>query len=333
MTRREEVISWRLFVLNWIPLGILAIALAASLAFTDFSLGLGGVAFSSSFVGCYAGVAWYNAKAPHRRDPQVVFTLGAIAQIVLTTMLATPLSYFAASFAFPMQDATLLTIDRMLGFDGRSYLSFVNDHPMLAAWLHAGYRMIAWPVFAIPIILAGAHRYGRMQEFILAFALALSVTILISVFVPALGIFSLGAGPEAYPNIPPVAYLDLAREVPLVRDGSLRHLELLGLNGLVAFPSFHTASAVLYLWALWPVRWIRPLAIVANVMMLAATPVDGAHYLVDILGGAVVAGLAIAAARFVSHRVASRVPEHDQAIDAPSAAAELPAALPAGVTA
>jgi membrane-associated phospholipid phosphatase len=328
MTQREAVISWRLFVLNWIPLGILAITLAASLAFTDFSLGLGGVVFSGGFVACYAGVAYYNAKAPHRRDPQVVFTLGAIAQIVLTTMLATPLSYVAASFAFPMQDANLLAIDRMLGFDGRAYLSFVNDHPTLAMWLQAGYGMIAWPVFAIPIILSAARRYARMQEFILAFALALSVTILISVFLPALGIFSLGAGPETYPNIPPVAYLDLARDVPLVRDGSLRHLELLGLSGLVAFPSFHTASAILYLWALWPVRWIRPVAIVANVVMLAATPVDGAHYLVDILGGAVVGVLAIMAARYVSRRVASRIPsEQIPALQAASDSLAIPASV------
>jgi hypothetical protein len=30
----------------------------------------------------------------------------------------------------------------------------------------------------------------------------------------------------------------------------LRHLELLGLGGIVTFPSFHAASAALYTWAL-----------------------------------------------------------------------------------
>ena len=310
MTQREAVIAWRLFQLNWIPLGILAIALAICLALTDFSLGIGGAAVSSAFVASYAGVAYYNAKAPHRQDPQIVFALGATAQIVLITMLAVPLSYVAASLNFPMQDQNLYAIDRALGIDGFGYLAFVDQYPVLASWLRSGYGMIRWPIFAIPIILAAAHRFSRMQEFILAFALALSITVLISAFVPALGIFSLGQAPATYGYIPAVAYMESLRDLPLVRDGSLRHLELLGLKGLVTFPSFHTASAVLYLWALWPVRWIRPIAIVANILMIASCPVDGAHYFIDIAAGAAVAVLAIVAARQISRQVAARIPEH-----------------------
>lgn len=308
MTRREAQISWRLFELNWIPLGILALALAVSLALTDFSLGIGGAAISSAFVASYAGVAYYNAKAPHRQDPQVVFALGATAQIVLTTMLAVPLSYVAASFNFPLQDANLYAIDRALGIDGFGYLAFIDEYPVLASWLRSGYGMIKWPIFAIPIILAAANRFSRMQEFILAYALALTATIAISAFVPALGIFSMGQGPGSYSSISAAAYMESLRDLPLVRDGSLRHLELLGLKGLVTFPSFHTASAVLYLWALWPVRWFRPIAIVANVLMIASCPIDGAHYFIDLAGGAAVAVLGIVTARTISRRVAARIP-------------------------
>jgi hypothetical protein len=310
MTSREAAISWPLFGVNWIPLGLLAVALGASLALTDFSIGFGGAAVSTVFVASYAAVAQYNAKAPHRQDPQIVFALGATAQIVLLTMLATPLTYVAASFSFPLQDANLFAIDRALGIDGRAYLAFVNDHPLLASWLHSGYGMIRWPIFAIPVILAAARRYRRLQEFILAFTLALTVTTVISAFVPALGIFSLlGEGAAAYPNVSAPAYAESLREMPQVRDGSLRHLELLGLKGLVTFPSFHTASAVLYLWALWPVRWFRPIAVAANILMIASCPVDGAHYFIDLAAGIAVAVLAIAAARQVSRWVAARVGE------------------------
>jgi uncharacterized membrane protein YedE/YeeE len=105
MTQGEPLAAWRLFELNWIPLGAMAVALTAAVACTDFSLGITGLLLCLGFVGLYAGVAYYNAKAPHRRDPQVVFVLGGIAQIVLVTVLMTPLTYVAATADFPLQDA------------------------------------------------------------------------------------------------------------------------------------------------------------------------------------------------------------------------------------
>jgi len=303
MTRRESVAAWRLFELNWVPLAAMGAALLLALALTDFSLGWVGVLASLGFVAVYAGFAYYNAKAPHRRDPQVVFVLGSTAQIVLITALMTPLTYVAAAANFPLQDAALLAIDQALGIDGRAYLAFVDQHPVLAAWLSYGYTMIRWPIFAIPVVLAAAHCYRRMQEFTLAFALALAATTIISAFVPALGIFSqFDIHATSYSHLNPIAYFESLREMPLVRDGSLRRLELLGLKGMVTFPSFHAASAALYTWALWPVRWMRPVAVIANGVMLASCPVDGAHYVIDLVAGIGVAVLAIIAARWISRR-------------------------------
>ena len=91
-----------------------------------------------------------------------------------------------------------------------------------------------------------------------------------------------------------------------VRDGILRELDLLNLAGIVTFPSFHACSAVLYAWALWPVWWMRPIALLANGAMLASTPVDGGHYFIDLFAGIAVAVVAIAAARAVTRRIGER---------------------------
>ena len=71
------------------------------------------------------------------------------------------------------------------------------------------------------------------------------------------------------------------------------------LEGLVAFPSFHTAAGLLYIWAFWPLRLLRWPAIVVNCAMIATTPLGGAHYVIDLLAGAVVAFAAIAATQYV----------------------------------
>jgi hypothetical protein len=299
--------AWHFFQLNWIPIALMGIAFVLSLALTDFKIGLAGLVFTFGFVAVYAGFAYANARSAARRDPQVMFVLGSTAQIVLITALMTPLTYVAGAAAFPLQDANLLAIDRALGIDWLAYVNFVNDRPLLATWLSYGYTMIRWPIFAIPVVLAAAFRFRRLQEFTFAFAIALIVTTAISTFVPAIGVFQqIGVDPAAFANIEPGAYLAQQRDLGPVRDGILRELDLLNLAGIVTFPSFHACSAVLYAWALWPVWWARPVAILANGAMLASTPVDGGHYFIDLFAGIAVAVLAIAVARAVGRRIAER---------------------------
>jgi hypothetical protein len=304
MQGQDVAQAWRYFGLNWQPISLMGAALMASLALTDFKIGLAGLLLTLGFVALYAGFAYANARSAKRRDPQVMFCLGSTAQIVLITALMTPLTYVAGAASFPLQDANLMAIDRALGLDWRAYLDFANDRPLLATWLSYGYTMIRWPIFAIPAILAGVYLFRRLQEFTFAFAIALIVTTVISTFVPAIGVFQqIGLDPAAFVHIQPQAYLDQMRDLGPVRDGTLRQLDLLNLAGIVTFPSFHACSAVVYAWALWPVWWARPFALLANGAMLASTPIDGGHYFIDVFAGVAVAIVAIAAARAVSRRI------------------------------
>jgi hypothetical protein len=308
MDGRDIEAAWRSFQRNWIVLGAMGAVFAWSFTLGGFSVEWKGLAFSLGYVAVYAGFAQANAWSSRRRDPQVMFVLGSIAQIVLVTVLMAPLTYVAAAANFPLRDAQLLAADRALGLDWAAYVAYVNDHPQLASWLSVGYGMIRWPLFAIPVVLTAAGRYGRLQQFTLAFALALIATAIISAFVPAIGVYQqIGLDPATLANLKPQAYLDQMRDLAPVREGVLRHLDLFGLAGVVTFPSFHAASCVLYAWALWPVRWMRPIAVVANVAMLAATPIDGGHYFVDVFAGIAVAWIGIIAARWITRRAGEGV--------------------------
>jgi hypothetical protein len=310
MVREDVAAAWQFFRINWVALAVMGAALALGVALTDFSIEVNGLLFSLGFVAVYAGFAHANARAPARRDPQVMFVLGATAQIVLVTVVMPPLTYIAAAANFPLQDANLLALDRALGLDWAAYVAFVNEHPVLAAWLSYGYSMIRWPLFAIPVVLAAAHRYHRLSEFTLAFGLALIATTVVSALVPAIGVYQeIGLDPSALQNLDPRAYLDQVRDLAPVREGALRYLDLFALAGIVTFPSFHAASALLYAWALWPVRWIRPIAIIANGMMLASTPIAGGHYFIDLAAGLAVAMLAIVVARRIGRHLAARTAE------------------------
>jgi membrane-associated phospholipid phosphatase len=66
-------------------------------------------------------------------------------------------------------------------------------------------------------------------------------------------------------------------------------IEIGSLRGLVCAPSFHTVAGVLYVMAAWPLARLRWIILVITVAMLLATPVEGTHYLTDMVVGALVA--------------------------------------------
>jgi len=93
-----------------------------------------------------------------------------------------------------------------------------------------------------------------------------------------------------------------------LRDGSYRLVMAVGSEGIITFPSLHAALAVILMAAFWAVPIARWISVVVNSLMLAATPIDGSHYLVDVLAGVAIAVVCLLAARkFVSRTIAMPV--------------------------
>jgi hypothetical protein len=309
MSGCDARLAWRTFNLNWIPVAALGIALLLAIAATDFSLEP--VAFGSAAAVAFvlALIAYTHALVrAEAADPKLVFWLGSTAQVILITAIVGPLSYLANALNWPLQDQALLYIDRAMGLDPEPIAAFVNSHPWLSKCLDTGYGFIKWPLLGIPIVLAMTLRLIRLQQFVLALSISLAVTIVISAFVPAVGTYyGLDLSPtESFPSLTSSVYAGQLRDILALRNGSLRELELFKLAGIVSFPSFHAASGVLYMWALWPVRGFRSASISINGLMIAATPVVGAHYIIDAIAGVALAGASILLAKHVFRILASR---------------------------
>ncbi len=305
MMHGEASAAWRLFTHNWIPVGLMAATLTLGLALTGFSLKLASMLLPLGAVALLAAAAYAIANWRNSRLP---FMLGATAQLGLITALTTPVIYMAAAADLPMQDGNLAYLDRMLGLDWPAYFHFIYDRPALVPFAIFAYAMIGWPMFGVPIVLGVTRHYHRLQQFTLACILSLITTTVISTLLPAIGTFheyGIAFDPVKFN---PGNYLIQMHDLPLLRDGSLRELDLMKLGGIITFPSFHAAAAVLYLWALWSVWWMRPVALIANIGMLLATPMVGGHYFVDVFAGIGVAVLAIAAARWIGDRVTRPMP-------------------------
>jgi membrane-associated phospholipid phosphatase len=227
-----------------------------------------------------------------RPDPWIGFSTEGCAQLMLVLALGSALSYPLATAGFPYRDALLNAADTSMGLDWRAYLHFVNDRPLLCALTSLAYRSMLLQVIVLIITLVVTSRFLRLQQYVLATALALALTLAVFTFMPAGGIFSfLQIQPGEFPNLLPVMTYDQILYLDALRSG--QHPLVSEMEGLITFPSFHTVWAILFMWGFYPIKQLRLGAILLNLLVIASTPIQGAHYFVDLIGGAVVAVVAI----------------------------------------
>jgi len=307
--RAELAVCLNLFQLNWAFIAATLAVFVVGLRLAGFQLRVSSYLLYFGIAGVYGVVGYLNLKSKLRRSPRVYTLLFFIAQIVLQILLLVSIGYLAATANFPMQDTNLLAMDRALGLDFRAYLALVN-RPGLIDALAVTYDSIRWQLVLIVVVVPLLGHYRRAAEFSLGFGLTLAITTLISTLFPATGVYeTVGLHSADHPNFEPSVYNATLRELPLVRDGTVKLLDAFQLGPLLTFPSFHAISAVLYMWVLWPIRWVRGIGVLWNGVMMAATPIGGGHYFVDVFAGVV---LAIASIWVIKRIGALLAPEQDR---------------------
>ncbi|MBS0245254.1 MAG: phosphatase PAP2 family protein [Proteobacteria bacterium] len=276
---------------------------------------IAGVAAFDLVAAPFAGftVAWHSFLAPlgataallagqffyrhRRRDLRLAGALGTTAQIIAFAAVAAPLSYLAASCAhFPNCDRWLELADEALGFDWFAILDWLKAHPTLAYILRIIYSTLMLQVLVAVLALALSGRVAELRAFAISFMAMTLVVIALSTPWPAQGPWVVHHLVGKDGLVPPAS----AGAWPLMaglRDGTVRTLMAAGADGVITFPSLHMALAVTVTAALWPIRSVRWFVVALNTLMTMSIPIEGSHYLVDMLSGSAVALAAHAFAR------------------------------------
>src|SRR5262249_46475848 len=208
--------------------------------------------------GLLATSFFYRFRRP---NPQLCAITEAAAQMLLILLFGILLTYAVMTANFAYRDAEFYAIDQALRLDRRAYLDFVNSRPLLAGL--AGYAYLPLlPQFAVvPMVLMIANQLPRLQRWMLALGLALIATAAVSTFTPAVAAFVyLDLTPQVYANISSTVYTHVPT-LEALRAGTFRSVPLDNLEGLITFPSFHTAGAIMFVWALHKVPYVRWVAI------------------------------------------------------------------------
>ena len=281
---------------SWTIVAAAVLASALSVVAGGFAVGLRSVAVAGSASLLCWGLAWfYRTRRP---EPRIAATLSAVARVLLVSAAAGVMSYTVAARGGPLWDATFADWDRALGLDWLAYAAAVNRLAWLARAGGFAYDSFTVQIVAALLILGFTGRLRELERFCTAFALAAAAVVLVSGLMPALGVYpGLGIAPGRFAAIAPRDVYTNAAVLADLRHGGLRSFGLDEIYGIISFPSFHTVGGVLVATALWRVSWARWPVLALDAAMIAATPVFGGHYMVDVLAGAGVALAAIAAAR------------------------------------
>ncbi len=207
--------------------------------------------------------------------------------LAFVSLLGIVASYPVACLSRHFCDADLARIDEALRFNWVAWYEVVAAHRPLQVIERAFYDS----VFVTPLVIAAyfacSGQRSRAHLFIASYWLAAIATLVLFALFPAKGPLAMswqGAIPYA-----PDSALKQATIIEALKQHKLHEVRLDALHGLVSVPSFHTTAAILYLIAAWPVERLRWPVLFVNIIMLASIPVEGTHYLTDMIVGAVVA--------------------------------------------
>jgi PAP2 superfamily len=246
-----------------------SLTIAWSTAFPKL-IGLGGL-----------GAVWlylFRSPSRNRREWVIAESFAVLLLILCLSMIVGVGQYIVALLQRSLVDPYLAGGDAFLGVSVPNLVAWTRLHDGYVVALRLAYFSLL-PQFVLAIVGAGAvlRDRDRLWEFGFHFHFCALVTLAASGLFPAECAFTF-YGFESL--------IDQGRFIhhfESLRAGTFQTIRFDQIEGLISFPSFHVAGALMVTWAFRSHRaWLWPL-IVLNIGLIAATFMTGAHYVVDVL--------------------------------------------------
>lgn len=293
IARRYVFPHWAL----WVPLAALLVVNVTWIGLSPrLSLSLRShVMMSSVLLGAPLVVAYAHWRV--RSFDRLLDVLVKLLMVALFAAFFTQqvnlFSHLTVSLAMPLADDLLKGWDSALGFDWNAYAQFVASHVWLSAALSFAYGPLIPIAFsALLIVSVWVGCYDRVNE--IAFLVLVSgfICIGVSALLPAEAAWNTVATAETKAVLGDALGLFWADQFRALRGSGPVSLDLRDMQGLATFPSFHACLGLIILWTSRG-HWLTLSAgIIAGLGVLAATPVFGWHYAVDLLASSfLMAGL------------------------------------------
>ncbi len=295
--------DWRLAIVPavlpaWCVAGLMAAFVALAVALTNFTYD---AAYLNAPIASLLLLALIGMALRGAGYVRIGSGCEALALFSGLSMAAPLCAAILASTNLPLTDAMLERWDRQLfGLNRTEMALWVMQRDLLFSGVQLVYHsLIVQPSILLAVLFATGME-GRGWRLLFAWGLTLVLSIIVFALMPALG-------------SPPI-FLDYLDTLNGARDGTLRVVGREMLTGIITFPSFHAAAAVLLGWGFLRMRIIGPAMVALNALMFLSAAI-ASHYLVDLIGGGVIALFAIWLADKVVSAVEARGQSTQFALD------------------
>ncbi|HVV64446.1 MAG TPA: phosphatase PAP2 family protein [Rhizomicrobium sp.] len=256
-----------------------------------------------------------------RKDEALSSVLACSAFLIVFPAGSALLSYLLVTISGPRIDLTLAAADRAIGFHWPALMALVARYPKANEILKLAYLSVMPQTALLIFALGFGGKTAELYRLSLALALGAVITLAMWTMAPSFGAFSVYTLPDAVAGKLGLALgFDYGHDLVQMLKTGPGFISPKDLRGIVGFPSYHTLQAVMLMWYARTLRLWRWPAILLNLVVLVATPIQGGHHLVDMFGGAVVTLAAISlASRIVAaaERRARTVPQSPDSQELP----------------
>jgi hypothetical protein len=176
-------------------------------------------------------------------------------------------------------------------------MAFAAAHPWLNAILGWAYISVMPQITVLVLLLGWNGRCADIYGLCLALAAGAFIALAAWTMFPSFGAFTVFTLPrDVAAKLGLVLGFDYGRDLVAMLKNGPGFISPTELRGLVGFPSYHTVQALVLVWYARNLKMVRWLALALNAVVLFATPIQGGHHLIDLIGGALVTMMAIALA-------------------------------------
>lgn len=189
------------------------------------------------------------------------------------------------------RDADLAAADALLGLRTPDVMAAVERLPDLRDLLQQTYETLVYLIVLAILLPPLLGKTRRFKEYIVACIVSVLVAF------PLFAVFQAQGTWVHYGYAPAINQDEYLRTFAALKREPHYVMDLDYSRGLIMFPSFHTILAVLSAVAVASVPYVRWLAGVWAALIVISTVTTGTHYVVDVLAGLAVAGVAAAAAK------------------------------------
>lgn len=239
-----------------------------------------------------------------RKDSCISSMLFGFGFVTLYGATLNVLSYFGLTIAGPRIDEFLASVDRHIGANWPALIVFMSNHPIANFVSFFVYQSSTWQVVILIAVLGWRDRVRTVEQVCLTLVLCGIFTISVWMMFPSFGAIAVYGLPSTIAgHLPIFVDQNYAHQLMGLLENGPGRISPFAVKGLVGFPSFHTAQAVIVAWYARRTGLLFYPFLIFNVLTVLSTPTQGGHHVIDLLGGFAAAVLSIWLATFIANRL------------------------------